>query len=183
VRDAAKTLKKELESEEKEFPMVSRAIRAVIEQDYLKPNGVDRAAHHGGDLTGPSVRNLMSKADVIFGGIKDMLLSKNLGVPDAEIIDRCERTATCLTLFDGLFSSVYKTTEQINLDFEGTLAEARDFAKKAMAAWRSLGLSVTLKGHLVDDHVCWQICLYHGIGDYNEEFVERLHQEGVRTNK
>jgi hypothetical protein len=63
------------------------------------------------------------------------------------------------------------------------LAEARDFAKKAMAAWRSLGLSVTLKGHLVDDHVCWQICLYHGIGDYNEEFVERLHQEGVRTNK
>ena len=67
VRDAARVQKKLLETAEKEFPMASRAIRAVIEQDYLKPNGVDRAAHHGGDLTGPSVRNLMSKADEIFG--------------------------------------------------------------------------------------------------------------------
>jgi hypothetical protein len=183
VRDAARAQKKELESEEKEFPMASRAIREVIEQDYLKPNGVDRAAHHGGDLTGPSVRNLMSKSDVIFGGIKEYLISKALGVPEAEIIDRCDRTATCLTLFDGLFSSIYTTTEQVNEDFEGTLAEARDYSKKAMASWRSLGLSVTLKGHLAEDHVCDQICLYHGIGDYNEEFVERLHQEGVRTNR
>jgi hypothetical protein len=61
--------------------MTCRAICAVIEQDYLKPNGVDRAAHHGGDPAGPSVRNLMSKADVmIFGGIKEFLLSKTLGV-------------------------------------------------------------------------------------------------------
>jgi hypothetical protein len=182
VRDAAKEKKKLLEAEEKEFPMASRAVRAVIEQDFLKPNGVDRAAHHGGDLTGPSVRNLMSKADLIFGGIKEYLISKTL-VEEEEIIDRCNRTATCLTLFDGLFSSIYKTTEQVNEDFEGALAEARDFATKAVASWRSLGLSVTLKAHIAEDHVCGQIRDYHGIGDYNEEFVERLHQEGVRTNR
>jgi hypothetical protein len=67
VRDAAKEKKKLLEAEEKEFPMASRAVRAVIEQDFLKPTGVDRAAHHEGDLTGPSVRNLMSKADLVAG--------------------------------------------------------------------------------------------------------------------
>jgi hypothetical protein len=37
VRDAAKAQKKQLETEEKKFPMVSRATRAVIKQDYLKP--------------------------------------------------------------------------------------------------------------------------------------------------
>jgi hypothetical protein len=31
--------------------------------------------------------------------------------------------------------------------------------------------------------VCDQIGVYHGIGDYNEEFLERLHQEGICTNK
>jgi hypothetical protein len=78
VRDAAKEKKKLLEAEEKEFPMASRAVRSIIEQDFLKPNKVDQAAHHGGDLTGPSVRNLMSKAGLIFGGIKEYLISKTL---------------------------------------------------------------------------------------------------------
>jgi hypothetical protein len=128
VRDATRAQTKELETEEMEFPIACRAIRAVIEQDYLKLNGVNQAAHHGGDLTGPSVCNLMSKADLIFGGIKEFLLSKTLGVLEAEIIDRCDRTATCLTLFDGLFSSIYKTTERVIEDFEGALAEARDFS-------------------------------------------------------
>jgi hypothetical protein len=102
---------------------------------------------------------------------------------EAEIIDCCDCTATCLTLFDGLFSSIYKTTEQVNDNVEGTMAEARDFSTKAMASWQSLGLSVTLKGHLAEDHVCDQIGIYHGIGVYNEEFVECLHQEGIRMNK
>jgi hypothetical protein len=65
-------------------------------------------------MTGPSVGNLMSKTDLIFRGIKEFLLSKTLGVQEAEIIDCCDCTATCLTLFDGLFSSIYKTTSQQN---------------------------------------------------------------------
>jgi hypothetical protein len=62
----------------------------------------------------------MSEAGVIFGGIKEYLLSKTLGVQEAEIIDCCDCTVTCLTLFDGLFSSIYKTTKQGNEDFKGT---------------------------------------------------------------
>jgi hypothetical protein len=124
----------------------------------------------------------MSKADLIFGGIKEYLISKSL-VEEAEIIDQCDRTATCLTLFDGLFSSIYKTTEQANKDFDGALAEANDFSTKEVASWSSLGLSVTLKAHIAEDHVCGQIRDYKGIGDYNEEFVECLHQEGIRTNR
>jgi hypothetical protein len=183
VRDAAKEKKKLLEAEEKEFPMASRAVQAVIKQDYLKnPNGVNQAAHRGGNLTGLSVRNLMSKANLIFGGIKEYLLLKTL-VQEAKIIDRCDRTATCLTLFDGLFSSVYKTTEQVHKDFEGAMAEPRDFSTKVVASWRSLGLSVMLKAHIAEDHVCDQIWDYKGIGDYNEEFVECLHQEGIHTNQ
>jgi hypothetical protein len=74
------------------------------------------------------------------------------------------------------------STKLLN-NFKGTMAEVRDFSAKAMASWRSLSLSVTLKCHLAEDHVCDQIGVYHGIGNYNEEFVERLHQEGVCTNK
>jgi hypothetical protein len=88
-----------------------------------------------------------------------------------------------LTLFDGLISSIYKTTEQVNKNLEGTLAEVREFSMKAMDSWHSLGLSVTLKAHIAGDHVCGQICDYKGIGDYNEEFVDRLHQEGVCTKQ
>jgi hypothetical protein len=188
VRATARAQKTILATNEKEFPMASRRIRGVIEQDHLKPNGVDRAAHHGGDLTGPSVRNLMSKADAIFGGIKEFLLaeavnSETLGAQAEEIINRCDCTATCLILFDGLISQIYKTSEQVEADLEGTLAQTRDFSKKALSSWRSLGLSVTLKAHVCEDHICKQMQDLKGIGDYNEEFVERLHQEGVRTNR
>jgi hypothetical protein len=110
----------------------------------------------------------MSKAGVIFGGIKAFLITKTLGVLQAKIIDPCDQTATCLTLFDILISSIYKLTKQMDKDFEGTLTEARDFWTKAMASWWSLGLSVTLK------HVCNQICDYKRIGDYNEEVLERF---------
>jgi molybdate-binding protein len=98
-------------------------------------------------------------------------------------LDQFDWTATCLTLFDDLISSIDKTTEQVNEDLEGALAEGRDFSMKVMASWHSLGLSVKLKAHIAEDHVCDQICDYKGIGDYNEEFVERLHQEqGICTN-
>jgi hypothetical protein len=183
VREQGRAQKRHLETEEKEFPMASRRLRSVIEQDHLKPHGIDRAAHHGGDLTGPSVRNLMSNAEVIFGGIKKFLIDETLGDQEAEIINRCDRTATCLSLFDGLISHIYKTSEQVKADPEGTLAKAKEFSIKALASWRSLGLSVTLKAHACEDHVCNQIRDFGGIGDYNEEFVERLHQEGVRTNR
>ena len=82
VRDAARVQKELLETEEK-FPMALWPICAVIEQDYLKPHGDDQGAHHGGDLNRPSVYNLMSKADIIFGGINEFLLFKTLDAQEA----------------------------------------------------------------------------------------------------
>ena len=88
----------------------------------------------------------------------------------------------CLKLFDGFICYIYKTLEQVKKDVEGTLATAKDYSAKAMASWWSLGLSVTLKAHLGEDHVCIQMCDFKGIGDLNEEFVEQLQQDGVSTN-
>ena len=96
----------------------------------------------------------MSKADLIFGSIKEFLLSKTLDAQEAEIINQCDCMATCFSLFDGLISNIYKTLEQVNADLEGTLAEARDFAMKAMASWCLLGLSITLKAHISKQHIC-----------------------------
>ena len=51
-----------------------------------------------------------------------------------------------------------------------------------MASWRSLGLHVTLEANTCEDHACPQMRDFKGIGDFNEEFVEQLHQDGVQSN-
>jgi len=49
--------------------MKDRELCAEIESCFLEPYGVGRGAHHGGDLTGPSVKALMANAGEIFDGL------------------------------------------------------------------------------------------------------------------
>jgi hypothetical protein len=62
------------------------------------------------------------------------------------------------------------------------LQETRECCVKAMSLWRILTISVTLKVHASEDHCIDQIKLYSGIGDYDEEFIERLHQLGKKDD-
>jgi len=45
-----------------------------IELHFLEPYGVTRAAYHGGDLVGPSVKLLMANADNIFSSLEVFLM-------------------------------------------------------------------------------------------------------------
>ena len=63
-----------MDAEEKKFGGKDRWLRARIENEILKLNGVDRAAHHGGDFTGRSVKNMMANVDVIFQELENLLL-------------------------------------------------------------------------------------------------------------
>ena len=48
--------------------------------------------------------------------------------------------------------------------------------------WRKVGLNVTLKGHIMEKHVCafnekW------GIGEKEESFIEQGHQVGIKEDR
>jgi len=44
-------------------------------------------------------------------------------------------------------------------------------------------MSVTPKLHLLEDHLIDLMDMYGGLDDYNEEFVERVHQKGLKFNR
>jgi len=46
--------------------------------------------------------------------------------------------------------------------------------------WRDLGMSVTPKLHVLEDHLLSQLSIFIGLGDYSEDFVEQAHQVGIR---
>ena len=45
-----------------------------VEHHFLEPYSVTRAAYHGGDLVGPSMKALMANADDIFSSLEVYLL-------------------------------------------------------------------------------------------------------------
>ena len=80
-------------------------------------------------------------------------------------------------MFDGLFSLLRETPDTITPE---KIETAERFLEKAMQAWRSISISITVKAHVLEDHCIDQMRFFQGIGDYAEDFVEREHQEGVK---
>ena len=85
---------------------------------------------------------------------------------------------------------VYQILRDYSADFEqqklpmteilkALFDEAKDFRKTALEDWRILGLSVTPKVHLLEDHCIDTMIKYGYLEDFDEEFVERAHQTGV----
>jgi hypothetical protein len=52
-----------------------------------------------------------------------------------------------------------------------------------LAGWRILQLSVTPKYRGSEDHACDQLELLKGLADFCEEWVEQLHQLGLKNNQ
>jgi hypothetical protein len=63
------------------------------------------------------------------------------------------------------------------------ITKAREYAKKALEVWQLLRLSVTPKCHRGEDHACNQLELLKGIADFCEDWVEQLHQLGLKNNR
>jgi hypothetical protein len=97
-----------------------------------------------------------------------------------EVSKRCDIIAKCLLLFDGFLSIL--RTEHKDLA-PALIAKAREHATKALAVWRMLKLSVTPKSHRSEYHACDQLELLQGIADFCEDWVEQLHQLGLKNNR
>ncbi len=149
--------------------------------------GVDRGAHHGGDLVGGCVKRLMQNAETLFDEMAEFLcgVARDNGETSEERLGairvRCKLYSSCLQQFDAFFSCLALSRDDVN-DFEEEIERAKKYLAAAMQSWRDLELSVTPKLHLLEDHTIDFMRKYGGLADFDEELVERCHQVGVRSN-
>jgi hypothetical protein len=97
-----------------------------------------------------------------------------------EVKKRCDIVAKALLLFDGFLSLLRTAHKDLTA---GKIASARRYARKALAVWRILELSVTPKCHGSEDHACDQLEFLWGLADFCEDWVEQLHQLGLKNNR
>jgi hypothetical protein len=142
-------------------------VRALFEI-ILKKHGVDRAAHHGGDLTGVSIGIMFNRSEAILGDLKTFLHEEvaacDRACDDTEINDVLTRFRELFVLCDYLFSLARTKTEAATEEIQ---AKTTECVKAVIVNWRDLGMSMKMpKIHAVEDHLLWQISLYLGIGDF-----------------
>ena len=148
----------------------------------LKEVGVELSSYHGGSLNGKDVKKVMNNASHIFdqlaailkeGKRMDCLLS------DDDIGLLCLHFWEVYVLWDGAFLLERK----IDPTDEDTETYQR-FVLAALQGSLTLQYSITPKVHVMLRHVKWQMKnLPGGLGDKIEDWVERLHQWGIRMRR
>ena len=63
------------------------------------------------------------------------------------------------------------------------LTYAKETIQMLSALWRLAKLSVTVKAHIIDNHLMDFLKRFRGLGKYDEEFMERGHQDGMRNEQ
>jgi hypothetical protein len=177
--------KVEVAQAEKELGKYSKPIRQGLERILARDWIIKRPSWHGGDILGNECGKLMAWSRLIFEQIKAFLLDQleEDGGPErakTEVRKRCDIVATALLLFDGFLSLV--RTEHKDLTPQH-ITKAREYAAKAVAVGRIMELSVTLKCHASEDHTCDQLELLKGLADFCEDWVEQLHQLGLKNSR
>jgi DNA topoisomerase IA len=86
-----------------------------------------------------------------------------------EVTKQCDIIAKALLLFHGFLSLLRTDHKDLTPQH---ISKARDYARKGLAVWRILQLSVTPKCHGSEDHTCDQLELLMGLGDFCEDWVE-----------
>jgi hypothetical protein len=170
---------------ETETGKYSKPIRQGLERILARDWNIKRPSWHGGDILGNECRKLMAWSRPIFEQIKAFLLDQleeDGGSERAktEVRKRCDIVAKALLLFDGFLSLV--RTEHKDLTPQH-ITKAREYATKAVSVWRLMKLSVTPKCHASEDHACDQLELLKGLADFCEDWVEQLHQLGLKNNR
>jgi hypothetical protein len=170
---------------ERDIGRYNKPIRRGIETILSKDWNIKRPSWLGGDILGNECRKLMSSARLILDQIKEFLLERleeNGGSARAkrEVKKRCDIVAKALLLFDGLLSLLRTPHKDLT---PWKILQARRYATKALEVWRILNLSVTPKCHGSEDHACDQLEFLWGLADFCEDWVEQLHQLGLKNNR
>jgi hypothetical protein len=186
VKRAVADGKRELKRVEAEYPKLARPLRARIEDRALIDHGIERPPQQGGELIGDKCRKLAGeKNGVIFATLTAMVGEEadRQGKPEMlkiQCIARCQATQKSMILFDTLFALLSKECEDVT---EADKLQVQQASIKAVSSWRALGTKlITPKIHVCEDHVADQYRELNGLGDFREDFIEQLHQQGVKDN-
>jgi hypothetical protein len=180
---------KKLFAAEKKKPENGKAFGQPINakmDEVLKKKGIDRAAQFGGTIEGNGSRTLMEMCDEIIDEMEEHVLrGREAAGEDAiycteeEICHVCQMHKHLLMSLDGLFSAL--RTKRFHVTPE-ILQTARFYRNRELALERYLGMSVTTKSHLAEDHSVKQQDALRGIGDLGEDFGERNHQDKAKAD-
>jgi len=153
------------------------SISADIET-VLEKYKVSRAAYHGGDYNGVSCRRIVGNSSDIMQDITSVLQAKKDNSCSAdEINEKMQQLDLTLGLLDAAF--YYLNIPHPNNEEKERASEA---VKALSSQWRKNKLSVTLKAHVMEQHVVPCNNKY-GLGDKEESFIEMGHQIGLRENR
>ena len=61
--------------------------------------------------------------------------------------------------------------------------DVEGFLRLVSKSWRLLGLSISPKMHLLEDHVIDFVQHENGLSHHDEEFMEQTHQKGLKFNQ
>eukprot|EP00956_Cyclotella_meneghiniana_P008788 scaffold12009_cov61-Cyclotella_meneghiniana.AAC.4 len=143
--------------------------------EYWGSQGKHKESYHGGAWNGNHAKDVLRDPDRFYGGMRDVLLEfKEGSIPNETVDTLLSSIVELLKAWNDVFRLFgSKTRTQQN---QTDLAAA---ITKAVKLHRELGLSVTPKVHLIEDHALHQFInmpypLYYLI----EEFVEQNHQKG-----
>jgi hypothetical protein len=148
----------------------------------LKDIGVELSSYHGASLNGKDIKKVMNNASHVFDCIAMVFKEGKRGdclLLDAEIESLCLHFREVFVLWDGEFS-LARTVNPMELD----VITYRRYVLAAVEGSKTLQCTVTPKVHMMLKHVEWQMTnIKGGLGDKMEDWVERLHQTGMRMRQ
>ena len=148
--------------------------------DVLKNHKIKRAAYHGGDLQGNDVHKFMKGAEDIMNGINELMSKEARSNLQCKLSDdQIKRKCNDIKLALQHWHNVHRVASKTTAPTEEDLRNLKDDIRQAMAATRSLELSITLKMHGTEDHLYKQMRdIPGGIGRLMEYWIEKFHQDG-----
>ena len=99
---------------------------------------------------------------------------------DEDITSSFDTFRDILLLCDSLYSACHRPYGSMS---NADLTDAKETIQILSALWRLVKLSVTVKAHIIDNHLMEFLKRFRGLGQYDEEFMERGHQDGMRNER
>jgi len=97
--------------------------------------------------------------------------------PNVKVEEWVDTFKKILSVFDGIFSIARMSCSKVK---DEHIVSLRNYIGTAMKLLRGLGHStIAPKAHALEDHLAEQISRFGGIGDFCEDFIEKLHQDGI----
>jgi hypothetical protein len=158
----------------KSFGRLNRPIVLRIEEEIYHAWSIRRPSYHGGDFVGTTCRLLMAQAESVVGSIGDLLVAvpsadRATGVTDEELQQFTAAITRLLQYADAIFGIARKGEREVS---QADHINCAQYVSRFCRLWRLIGLSTTIKFHILEDHLLGKL----GNGERLEDSTEQQHQ-------